>query len=84
MLPPHKSSLETLHANLLFPFWKHLDDRGFGTAQPFICWLLIPFTLSMIVWYYSVIELIALGNWEAELGPLPAIPSIEEFTWGEL
>ena len=77
-------STESFHRELFFPFWKHLDDRGFGTPQPFICWLLIPFTLSMIVWYYSVIELMDMADWESKMGP-PHEPIPEEpFTWGEL
>ena len=73
---------DSFYVNVFFPFWKHLDDRGFGTPQPFICWLLIPFTLSMIVWYASVVQLIELGNWEDHMEPLPVIT--EEFVWGEL
>jgi hypothetical protein len=45
---------------------------------------LIPFTLSAIVWYASVIQLIEMGNWEEEMGPLPVYPEVEEFMWGEL
>ena len=78
----HSSSPDSFYINVFYPVWKHLDDRGFGGAQSFICWLLIPFTLSMIVWYYSVVQLIEMGNWEATIEPLPEFP--EDFTWGEL
>lgn len=57
--------------------------RGFGTPQPFICWLLIPFTLSMIVWYVAVKQLIEMGNMVDEAGPMPIYPVTEEFVWGE-
>jgi hypothetical protein len=80
----HFLSTETFYNDLFFSFWKHLDDRGFGTPQPFICWLLIPFTLSMIVWYYSVIELMDMADWESKMGPAHEYIPEEPFTWGEL
>ena len=71
--------------SIFYPVWKHLDERGFGTPQPFICWLLIPFVLSMIVWYFSVIELMDLADWESKMGPIPtALEPENDFTWGEL
>lgn len=78
-------STDSFYNQVFFPFWKHLDDRGFGTPQPFICWLLIPFTLSMIVWYYSIVELLDMADWESKMGPAHEwIEPEETFTWGEL
>jgi hypothetical protein len=71
------------HSQIVLPFWNHLDVRGFGTLQPFICWLVIPFTLSMIVWYVAVMQLLEMGNLLEDLGPEPIYPVLEEFVWGQ-
>lgn len=73
----------SFHSQIVLPFWNHLDVRGFGTPQPFICWLVVPFTLSMIVWYVAVMQLLEMGNLLEELGPLPVYPVTEEFVWGQ-
>lgn len=78
--------LGKLYLNVFYPVWSHLDERGFGTWQPFVCWLVIPFTLSMIVWYVAVCQLYEISRWEDYMDPLTDYSSLEqeEFVWGEL
>jgi hypothetical protein len=38
----------------------------------------------MIVWYYSVIELMDMADWESKMGPAHEFIPEEPFAWGEL
>jgi hypothetical protein len=52
-------------------FWKvvykYFDDRGFGDLQTFVTWLLLPFVLSFVLWYFAIVELNKMGRWNEQL-----------------